>query len=81
MGRSVLAFISLTVPLAAKVFCLVRVAVFLVGDLGTALARSLSSFASLVGPELLALGLLLSAALAALTIFGVKRILSLGGKP
>lgn len=81
MGRSTLTFISLTVPLLAKVFSLSRVSVRLVRDLGTALLKGLAAFSSPVRPEFLALGLFLGIILSVLAVFGVKRILSFGEKP
>jgi predicted anti-sigma-YlaC factor YlaD len=80
MGRSVLSFVSLAVPLLAKVFSLGRVLIELAGDLGMALMRGLAVFSSLIRPEIFALALLLGLALALLLVLGVRRILFLGDK-
>jgi predicted anti-sigma-YlaC factor YlaD len=78
LGRSGLAFVSLTVPLLAKVFSLGRVLIVLAGDMGAAFTRGLAVFFSLVRPGVFVLALLLGFGLALLVILGVKRYLVSG---
>jgi anti-sigma factor RsiW len=81
MGRSVLTFVGLAVPLFAKVLSVGRVFVRLAGDLGTALARGLTALSFPLGPQFLAAGLFLGIVLSALAVLGLKKILSPGEKP
>jgi predicted anti-sigma-YlaC factor YlaD len=81
VGRSVIGFVSLVIPILAKVFKLVRVFIKVVADLGTALLKGLGVLASLLRPEILGLVLALGLVLFFLVFFGVRKIVSLGEKP
>lgn len=80
VGRSVIGFIGLAVPLIAKVLELVRVFLKLTGDLGAALIKGLGILSSLLRPEIIGFTLLLGLALSLLLVLGVKKIVSLGEK-
>jgi predicted anti-sigma-YlaC factor YlaD len=81
LGRALMAFLSLVVPLLAKVLKIVPVFARLAWEIAGALLRGLGVFSSSLRPE--AQGFILAAgfALVVLTIFGLKTIESLGRKP
>jgi len=81
LGRALMAFLSLIVPLFAKVLKIVPVFARLAWEIAGALLRGLGVFSSSLRPE--AQGIILAAgfALVILTVFGLKTIESLGRKP
>jgi predicted anti-sigma-YlaC factor YlaD len=80
LGRSVVGFFGLVVPLLAKVLELGRVFIGLARDFGAALLRGLQTVSSLLKPEILGLVLALAFILLLLVIFGVRKIVALGEK-
>jgi len=80
VGRSVMGFFGLAVPLLAKVLELGKVFLRLARDFGAALLRGLQTVSSLFRPEILGLILALAFILLFLVVFGVRKIVSLGEK-
>jgi predicted anti-sigma-YlaC factor YlaD len=80
VGRSVVSFFGLAVPLLAKVLELGKVFIRLARDFGAALWGGLQTVSSLLRPEILGLILALAFILLFLVVFGVRKIVSLGEK-
>lgn len=78
LGRSVIDFLGLAVPLFAKTLELARVLVKLSGEMSAAVLKALGALSSLLRLQVLGLGLALAIILSFLVLFGVKKIVSLG---
>lgn len=80
LGRSAVDVFSLAVPVLARAASLLRVAVDLGGELASALGRGLHILSGFLTPATLAFLAGTSALLGLFTLFGIRRILSLGEK-
>lgn len=78
LGRSVIGFLSLALPLFAKALELARVFIKLAGEMGTAVLKALGGLTSLLRPQILSFIVVLAIVLSFLVLFGVKKIVSLG---
>jgi anti-sigma factor RsiW len=78
LGRSIVGFLSLFVPLFAKAFELAHVFIKLAGEMSAAVLKALGVLSSLLRPEILGFILALAIILSALVLFGFKKIVSLG---
>jgi anti-sigma factor RsiW len=74
-------FFGLFVPLAAKLFMLVRLLLDLVGEFGTAVLHGLGVLSPLLGPGVVGAVLVLGSVLVLLAAFGFRKIVSLGERP
>ncbi len=77
-GRSVAGPAGLLVTMAAKVFGLASVLLDVAADFASALWKGLGALGTVYRPEVVGLILVLASGLAALVVFGVKKIVSLG---
>jgi hypothetical protein len=74
-------FFGLLVPLAAKLFMLLRLLVGLVGDFGAAILHGLGALSPLLGPEVIGAVLVFGSVLVLLAALGLRKIAALGERP
>lgn len=79
--RLVTGFFGLLVPLAAKLFMLLRLLGGLVGDFGTSALHGLGVLSPLLRPEVIGAVLVLGSILVLLAALGLRKIVTLGERP